>query len=74
VKATATAARTVALWGVCNAILVAVLVGFGENVPVMIMAASMVGLVFVLAAVVWIGARREEGRHRCTRSRTGTAS
>ena len=61
---TRTGARVVALWGLFNAVLVAVLFGFGELAPVLAMAASMVGLVFVIAAVVRAREPREQERNR----------
>ncbi len=70
-KVTATAARTVALWGVFNLVLVCTLLGFGEAGPVMAMAMSMVGLVFVIAALAWLSHRRHPDRSRYRQDANG---
>lgn len=63
-KITSTPARVVALWGVFNVVLVAVLIGFGEQPTVIAIYASAAGLVEIIAALVWAGARRQERRTR----------
>lgn len=61
-KITSTAPRVVALWGVFNFVLVAVLIGFGEQPTVIAIYASAAALVEIIAVLVWLGARRQEGR------------
>ena len=63
-KITSTPARVVALWGVFNVVLVAVLIGFGEQPTVIAIYASAAALVEVIAVLVWVGARRQERRTR----------
>ncbi len=63
-KITGTAPRVVALWGFFNAVLVATLIGFGEQTLVMALAAAMVGLVFIIAAVTRLSIARHPVRRR----------
>ena len=61
----------VAFWGLLNAALVATLAGFGEQVTVVIIYASAAALVEIIAAVVWLGVRRERHRSRWPQAPNG---
>ena len=63
-KITGTAPRVVALWGAFNGVLVLTLIGFGEQTLVMALAASMVGLVFIIAAATRLSIARHPVRRR----------
>ena len=62
----------VAFWGLLNAALVATLAGFGEQVTVVIIYASAAALVEIIAAIVWLGVRREDTAHDGRRHPTAT--
>lgn len=61
----------VAFWGLINAALVAALAGFDEQVTVIIIYASAAALVEIIAAMVWLGARRERGRSQWPQAPNG---
>lgn len=72
-KITSTAARVVALWGAFNFVLVIVLIGFGEQPTVIAIYASAAALVEIIAALVWVGARRQERATRWRQAPNGDA-
>jgi len=67
----ASAPVVVAAWGLLNAALVVMLAGFGEQVTVIIIYASAAALVEIIAAVVWLGVRRERRRSRWPQAPNG---
>lgn len=70
---TSTAARVVALWGGFNFVFVAVLIGMGEQPVVIAIYASAAALVEIIAALVWVGARRQQRRTRWRHAPNGDA-
>jgi hypothetical protein len=70
--------NVVALWGAFNAFFVLLLIGFiaggfGRSVFDLEASASMVGLIFAFAAMVWLG-RRRQPRARAWRQAAGAGS
>jgi hypothetical protein len=70
--------NVVALWGAFNAFFVLLLIGFivggfGRSVFDLEASASMVGLIFAFAAMVWLGRRRQPSA-RAWRQAAGAGS